>query len=121
MNRSGRLALAAIRDRKAFLDELRSITQVIILSDTFEQFASPLMRQLGWPALFCHRLEVDGARVHFDIDTARVDDAVRRLGELGVRSLVSHPPTLEELFLRHYGDELARESELADRFDDDGK
>ena len=38
-----------------------------------------------------------------------LDGAVRRLSELGVRSLVSHPPTLEELFLRHYGDELARE------------
>ena len=43
---------------REFLDELRSITQVIILSDTFEQFASPLMRKLGWPTLFCHRLEV---------------------------------------------------------------
>ncbi len=52
--------LAPLDGAKAFLDELRSITQVIILSDTFEQFASPLMRQLGWPALFCHRLEVDG-------------------------------------------------------------
>jgi ABC-2 type transport system ATP-binding protein len=39
---------------------------------------------------------------------------VRRLGELGIRSLVSHPPTLEELFLRHYGDELAKEPERAD-------
>jgi len=42
-----------------FLDELRSRTQVIILSDTFEQFASPLMRQLGWPTLLCHRLVVE--------------------------------------------------------------
>jgi len=52
--------LAPLDGAKAFLDELRTITQVIILSDTFEQFASPLMRQLGWPALFCHRLEVSG-------------------------------------------------------------
>ena len=43
---------------KAFLDELRSITQVIILSDTFEQFAKPLMEKLGWPTLFCNTLEV---------------------------------------------------------------
>ena len=43
---------------KDFLDELRRLTQVIILSDTFEEFAQPLMRQLDWPALFCHRLEV---------------------------------------------------------------
>ena len=53
--------LAPLDGARTFLDELRTITQVIILSDTFEQFASPLMRQLGWPALFCHRLEVDGS------------------------------------------------------------
>ena len=48
---------------KEFLDELRAITQVVILSDTFEQFAKPLMAKLGWPALFCNTLEVgpDGA------------------------------------------------------------
>lgn len=43
---------------KAFLDELRSITQVVILSDTFEQFAKPLMKKLDWPAIFCNTLEV---------------------------------------------------------------
>ena len=43
---------------KEFLDELISITQVIILSDTFEQFASPLMEKLGWPTIFCNTLEV---------------------------------------------------------------
>ncbi len=43
---------------KEFLDKLRSITQVIILSDTFEQFASPLMEKLGWPTIFCNTLEV---------------------------------------------------------------
>ena len=43
---------------KEFLDELRSITQVIILSDTFEQFASPLMEKPGWPTIFCNTLEV---------------------------------------------------------------
>ena len=43
---------------KEFLDELRSVTQVIILSDTFEQFAQPLMKKLGWPTLFCNSLEV---------------------------------------------------------------
>ena len=42
---------------KAFLDELRTLTQVIILSDTFEQFAKPLMEKLGWPTLFCNTLE----------------------------------------------------------------
>ena len=43
---------------REFLDELRSLTQVIILSDTFEQFAQPLMKKLGWPTLFCNTLEV---------------------------------------------------------------
>lgn len=43
---------------KKFLDELRSLTQVIILSDTFEQFAQPLMKKLDWPTIFCNTLEV---------------------------------------------------------------
>ncbi len=43
---------------KEFLDELRSLTQVIIISDTFTQFASPLMKKLGWPTIFCNTLEV---------------------------------------------------------------
>lgn len=44
---------------KEFLDELRSITQAVILSDTFVQFAKPLMKQLDWPALFCNELIID--------------------------------------------------------------
>ena len=54
---------------KEFLDELRSLTQVIILSDTFEQFAQPLMKKLGWPTLFCNTLEVapDGAITGFQM------------------------------------------------------
>ena len=43
---------------KEFLDELRSLTQVIIVSDTFSQFATPLMEKLGWPTIFCNSLEV---------------------------------------------------------------
>lgn len=43
---------------KAFLDELRSFTQVIIISDTFTQFATPLMKKLDWPTIFCNSLEV---------------------------------------------------------------
>ena len=43
---------------KEFLDELRSMTQVIIISDTFTQFAAPLMKKLGWPTIFCNTLEV---------------------------------------------------------------
>jgi phosphoserine/homoserine phosphotransferase len=48
---------------KEFLDELRALVQVIILSDTFEQFARPLMKQLNWPTLFCHRLTVENDRI----------------------------------------------------------
>ncbi len=65
-----------------------------------------------------HALEVDGSRVRFDVDTAHLDGVVRRLADLGVRSLVSQPPTLEELFLRHYGEELSNEAELLDRLSD---
>jgi phosphoserine/homoserine phosphotransferase len=48
---------------REFLDELRSLVQVIILSDTFEQFATPLLRQLGWPTLLCHQLVVENDRI----------------------------------------------------------
>lgn len=43
---------------REFLDELRTLTQVIVISDTFTQFAQPLMKKLGWPTLFCNTLEV---------------------------------------------------------------
>ena len=50
--------LSPLEGAKDFLDELRAKTQVVILSDTFMQFATPLMRQLDWPTIFCHHLEV---------------------------------------------------------------
>jgi len=56
-------SLRPLAGAREFLDELRSITQVIILSDTFEEFAKPLMKQLGWPTLLCHRLEVTDGRI----------------------------------------------------------
>jgi phosphoserine / homoserine phosphotransferase len=60
--------LAPLEGAKAFLDELRSQTQVIILSDTFEEFAQPLMKQLGWPSIFCHHLEVEDGRItHYQL------------------------------------------------------
>ena len=46
-----------------FLRELRSITQVVILSDTFEQFAKPIMKQLEWPTIFCNQLVVENGRI----------------------------------------------------------
>ena len=56
--------LSPLEGAAEFLDGLRADMQVIILSDTFYQFAKPLMAQLGWPTLFCHDLEVDdGGRV----------------------------------------------------------
>jgi phosphoserine/homoserine phosphotransferase len=55
--------LRPLEGAKAFLDELRSITQVLILSDTFEEFAQPLMRQLAWPTLLCHRLVIENGKV----------------------------------------------------------
>jgi ABC-2 type transport system ATP-binding protein len=54
-----------------------------------------------------HNLEVDGTRVRFQVDSPRLDEALRRLTAVGVRSLTSQPPTLEELFLRHYQAEPA--------------
>ncbi|MFK7917257.1 MAG: bifunctional phosphoserine phosphatase/homoserine phosphotransferase ThrH [Ilumatobacter sp.] len=55
--------LAPMPGAREFLDALRERTQVIILSDTFEQFAEPFMRQLGWPTIMCHQLLVDGDRI----------------------------------------------------------
>jgi phosphoserine / homoserine phosphotransferase len=56
-------SLRPLAGGKEFLDELRSFVQVVILSDTFEQFASPLIRQLNWPTLLCHRLIVENDRI----------------------------------------------------------
>ena len=55
--------LRPLEGGKEFLAELRELVQVIILSDTFEEFAQPLMRQLDWPTLFCHKLEVENDRI----------------------------------------------------------
>jgi phosphoserine/homoserine phosphotransferase len=56
-------SLGPLDGAKEFLDELRSLTQVILLSDTFEQFASPLMAQLSMPTIFCHSLQVTNDRI----------------------------------------------------------
>lgn len=55
--------LRPLEGAKEFLDELRTLTQVLILSDTFEEFAQPLIRQLNWPTLLCHRLEITEGKV----------------------------------------------------------
>jgi ABC-2 type transport system ATP-binding protein len=54
-----------------------------------------------------HGLQLHDHKVDFDVDTAQLADAVERLSAAGLRTLTSSPPTLEELVLRHYGDELA--------------
>jgi phosphoserine/homoserine phosphotransferase len=56
-------SLKPLAGAKEFLDELRSLVQVLILSDTFEQFAAPLLRQLNWPTLLCHKLVVENDRI----------------------------------------------------------
>ena len=77
---------------KEFLDELRSITQVIIISDTFTQFASPLMKKLGWPTIFCNSLEVapDGEITGFKM---RVEQSklttVKALQSIGFDTIAS--------------------------------
>ncbi len=56
-------SLKPLDGAKEFLDELRTLTQAVILSDTFEQFATPLLRQLNWPVLLCHKLVVENDRI----------------------------------------------------------
>jgi ABC-2 type transport system ATP-binding protein len=56
-----------------------------------------------------HNAEVHGTRAAFEVDTPRLDGALGLLHEAGIRSLTATPPTLEELFLRHYGDRIADE------------
>ncbi|HEV2320538.1 MAG TPA: bifunctional phosphoserine phosphatase/homoserine phosphotransferase ThrH [Verrucomicrobiae bacterium] len=56
-------SLKPLEGAKEFLDELRQLVQIIILSDTFEQFAAPLLKQLNYPTLFCHKLIVENDRI----------------------------------------------------------
>ncbi|MFD7656742.1 ATP-binding cassette domain-containing protein [Actinosynnema sp. NPDC059797] len=62
-----------------------------------------------------HALEVDGRRVRCQVDGDGLAELMRRLAAAGIRNLISRPPTLEELFLRHYGDDLRAEQEVAVR------
>ncbi|MCM1466949.1 MAG: bifunctional phosphoserine phosphatase/homoserine phosphotransferase ThrH [Alistipes sp.] len=77
---------------KEFLDELRTFTQVIIISDTFTQFATPLMRKLGWPTIFCNSLEVaeDGEITGFKM---RIENSklttVKALQSIGYETIAS--------------------------------
>ncbi|NLE82448.1 MAG: ABC transporter ATP-binding protein, partial [Rhodococcus sp.] len=62
-----------------------------------------------------HDVRVDGLHATCEVDTSEIDGVLRHLLSFGVRSLTSTPPTLEELFLRHYGDELGREGKSHER------
>ena len=86
------------------LAELRHLTRTSITAELAGQ-ANGLTTVPG-----VHDLKVDGNRVRFDVDTKDLDAVLRQLTQVGVRSLTSQPPTLEELFLRHYADDLAKES-----------
>jgi polyether ionophore transport system ATP-binding protein len=83
------------------LTELRHLTRTTIEAETDRPVAG-LERMTG-----IHHLEATDGRVRFAVDGDHLDDAIRVLSPFGIRSLTSHPPTLEELMLRHYGDELA--------------
>ena len=89
------------------LDELRHLTRTSIDVHT----GRPPTGLEELPGV--HDVRVDGDRARFDVDTDRLDGAVRHLSDFGIRTLSSRPPTLEELFLRHYGDEVAEERALA--------
>jgi ABC-2 type transport system ATP-binding protein len=90
------------------LTELRHLTRTTV-SATTERPATTLAELPG-----VHGFTTDDGRVTFDVDSDRMGEVVAQLASFGVTSLTSHPPTLEELFLRHYGDELD-EAGLRDR------
>ena len=83
------------------LAELRHLTRTAIMVET-EQPPTGLDALPG-----VHDLKIEGHRASFDVDTARLDKVLTHLTRLGIRTLTSQPPTLEELFLRHYGDVLS--------------
>lgn len=83
--------LSPLPGARDFLDRLRELTQVLILSDTFEQFGRPFMRQLGMPTLLCHRLVVDNDRI-VDYELRQADQkrhAVEALRALNYRVLAA--------------------------------
>jgi ABC-2 type transport system ATP-binding protein len=82
------------------LVEMRHLTRTTIEADT----SRPATGLEGVPGV--HNVVQDSSRVRFSVDGEHLDTVMRELNQFGLRSLVSHPPTLEELMLRHYGDEV---------------
>jgi ABC-2 type transport system ATP-binding protein len=93
--RSGRVV------QSGTLTEMRHLTRTTVEAETRQPVAG-LERMSG-----IHDLETSDGRVRFAVDGDCLDHAVQALTQSGIRSLTSHPPTLEELMLRHYGDQLA--------------
>jgi ABC-2 type transport system ATP-binding protein len=85
--------------RSGTLGELRQLTRTLITAETMR----PAGTLVDLPGV--HSLQIDGGHARFSVDNDHLDGAVRRLSELGLRSLISHPPSLEELFLRQYRDD----------------
>ncbi len=84
--------MGPMQGARAFLDQLREDYQVIILSDTFYEFAHPLMRQLGWPTLFCHSLEADASGMLVAYHLRMPDqkrEAVKRFTELNFKTVAA--------------------------------
>ncbi|MFJ4809402.1 ABC transporter ATP-binding protein [Streptomyces longwoodensis] len=109
------------------VEELCDRVSIIRGGRTVESGSLAELRHLAWTSISAeltgppngladlpgvHDLDVQGRRVRLQVDTDRLDGVLRHLGESGVRSLTSTPPTLEELFLRHYRDEAAGLNEL---------
>ncbi|MGB8860909.1 MAG: ABC transporter ATP-binding protein [Ilumatobacteraceae bacterium] len=84
------------------LEELRYLTRTSVTVATDRPLAG--LEELAG----VHNIKVDVGHVHFDVDGSALDAAIRHVSSFGIHSLVSRPPTLEELFLRHYGDDLAQ-------------
>jgi ABC-type multidrug transport system ATPase subunit len=83
------------------LNELRHLSRMTVVVET----ANPIGALGDLPGV--HDLTVDHTRAQFSVDTGELNHVLERLTEFGVRSLTSSPPTLEELFMRHYGDRIA--------------
>ncbi len=83
------------------LSELRHLTRTSITAET--ELSARGLAEL--PAV--HDFRIENGQVHFDVDTEHLDEAIRGLSELGVKNLVSRPPTLEQLFMRYYSEEPA--------------
>ena len=82
------------------LAELRHLTRTTVVAET-ERPATGIADVAG-----VHEPELQGSRITFDVDSDHLDVAIAALARLGVRSLAAHPPTLEELFLRQYGEDV---------------